>query len=143
MSPLKSVASYLILPCISTLVGLCPVQLLAQNVSYPCQGLLHDFRTPAKGKVFIEDLTLQISDKQHLTLRSKSNLSGITGFSPKHQDVHNTSNGIHWRAWFSQNVNGKRIHDELRVNKFNGHFTFHSKQENRVLISIDGICNLR
>jgi hypothetical protein len=143
MNFLKSFKCWSALPWFLLLLGMIPMQLPAQNISYPCQGLLHDFRTPAKGKVFIEDLTLQISDTQQLSLRTRSNLSGVIGFSPNHQDVHNTSNSIHWRAWFSQNVNGIHIHDELSVNKFNGHFTFQSKQGNRVLVSIDGICNLR
>lgn len=143
MCHLKSVASCLILPCVATLLSMAPMHLHAQNASYPCQGLLIDSRDTSQSKVFIEDLTLQISDKKPVSLSSKSNLSGISGFTPKRQDLQNSSDTIHWRAWTIGSVDGISVRNNLSVNKFNGHFTFQTKQNNQVVISLEGICELR
>jgi hypothetical protein len=142
MNPLKSASDFWAIFPIVLVTLLTSAPLHAQEVSYPCQGLLHDYRDNEHKKIFLDDWRFQTSDKSSISFRSDSDLAGITGFVAGRHELHEISDAIYWRAWYVYQNNGRYLRDELRVNKFNGHFNFQTKQESNVLISIDGICRL-
>jgi hypothetical protein len=141
MNRFKSATDFWAMFSIALVAFLTSAPLHAQEVSYPCQGLLHDYRDEYK-KIFLDDWRFQTSSKTSISLRPDSNLAGVSGFVPGRYELHEMSDSIHWRAWYVYQVNGHHFRDDLRVNKFNGHFNFQTKQANKVLISLEGICRL-
>jgi hypothetical protein len=142
MNRFKSALNFWAIFPIVLIAFLTSASLHAQEASYPCQGLLYDYRDNEHKKIFLDDWRFQTSDKSSISLRSDSDLAGISGFVAGRHELHEMSDAIHWRAWYVYQANGRYLRDELRVNKFNGHFNFQTKLENKVLISIEGICRL-
>ncbi len=114
-----------------------------QENTHKCQGLLQDFRSPLLTKKFVEDLSFTApTDGQQISLNFTSHLSETEDFIAGGNSLVDISDDTYWSAWYENVIDARSIRYVLRVNKLSGQFVYLSKDHQKVLMTITGICNL-